>query len=70
MTAAEAVRVLREALPSVMDAHPDLALAGSTLIDHVLGLEQALDLIRSGVTSALRGAPENAVLGVLTRRRL
>lgn len=69
MKAVDAVAHLRRVLPDLLKSDQLTAEAAAALIDHVLQLEQALDLIRCGVTSALNGAPANAVLGVATRRR-
>ncbi len=38
------------------------------LFDHILQLEQALELIKDGVTSALRNKPANAILNVNPQR--
>jgi hypothetical protein len=61
LNAAEAVKFLRRA---AVDGRlsDDTAEAVATLIDHVSDLERGLELISSGVTSALRGLPKMAVL--------
>lgn len=50
----------RAAIKSEVSA--ELADAIGVIADHVLRLEQTLDLIASGVSGALRDKPDNAVL--------
>ncbi len=57
------VALLRRRLPGLLDQYRDVVEAVAHLIDHALRLEQAIDLIRSGVIRALEDAPENAILG-------
>lgn len=61
MTAEQAIRRLLDFARK--DAPPDLVEAIGMTVDHVRGLEQALELIQNGVDSAMRNRPPNAVNG-------
>jgi hypothetical protein len=68
MTPAEAVVLLRNHLIT-KDALKEYVEPFGVLIDHIMQLEQALELIKDGVTSALRNKPANAILNVNVRKR-
>ena len=62
-TPAEAARALREyAISHVAPEHVTAAIA--ILLDHVVRLEQTVDLIDAGHQSAMRARPDNALLRV------
>lgn len=61
-TAAEAVAFLRN---YAITAGPyEVGVAIAVLLDHITKCEQALTLIRSGHESAMRHAPEHAIIDV------
>lgn len=75
MSPADAVRSLRSwAASTRMDAYintaeAEAAIAACVLIDHCAELERALDLLRAGHDSVVRGLPANAVHGVAVQKR-
>jgi hypothetical protein len=69
VTAAEAVAHLRRRIVARdTDVPSDVGEAAAILIDHIARCEQALELVETGVSSALRHAPPRGVIGVKPRK--
>lgn len=63
MTPAEAVVLLRKVLIT-KDTLKEYVEPLGVLLDHIMRLEQTLELIDMGLVSALKSKPANAILNV------